>query len=206
MYLRFFYNEQGIYAFLFPSFENLWDKKVILSRVGSYLVSLIGNKDWALDLSTLATDRKTHFTKWCLCIWSGSARAFDWTESSWPEPRTKWSELSTAGNSKCSLSWSWHDKNSSKYLHKSLIAASWVLQVRHILNDKKRLRKIIDPDMSRNSYTMESIAMFASLASRCVRIDSTERPSMIECVKELQLIVYTNSKGLGMTLHTFRMI
>ncbi|XP_027097580.1 probable serine/threonine-protein kinase PBL28 isoform X1 [Coffea arabica] len=81
-----------------------------------------------------------------------------------------------------------------------------VLQVRHILNDKKRLRKIIDPDMSRNSYTMESIAMFASLASRCVRIDSTERPSMIECVKELQLIVYTNSKGLGMTLHTFRMI
>ncbi|XP_027100409.1 probable serine/threonine-protein kinase PBL28 isoform X2 [Coffea eugenioides] len=81
-----------------------------------------------------------------------------------------------------------------------------VLQVRHILNDKKRLRKIIDPDMSRNSYTMESIAMFASLASRCVRIDSTERPSMIECVKELQLIVYTNSRGLGMTLHTFRMI
>ncbi|KAL3511253.1 hypothetical protein ACH5RR_030654 [Cinchona calisaya] len=81
-----------------------------------------------------------------------------------------------------------------------------VLQVRHILNEKKRLRKIIDPDMSRNSYTMESIAMFASLASRCVRIDSIERPSMTECVKELQLIVYTNSKGLGMTLHTFRMI
>ncbi|KAL3501225.1 hypothetical protein ACH5RR_035674 [Cinchona calisaya] len=81
-----------------------------------------------------------------------------------------------------------------------------VLQVRHILNDKKRLRKIIDPEMGRHSYTMESIAMFASLASRCVRSDSTERPSMTECVKELQLIVYTNSKGLGMTMHTFRMI
>lgn len=79
--------------------------------------------------------------------------------------------------------------------HKGLIAASWMLQVRHILNDKKRLRKIIDPDMSRNSYTMESIAMFASLASRCVRSDSTERPSMTECVKELQLIVSKNTKS-----------
>ncbi|KAI5679166.1 hypothetical protein M9H77_10116 [Catharanthus roseus] len=81
-----------------------------------------------------------------------------------------------------------------------------VLQVRHILNDKKKLRKIIDPEMSRSSYTMESMAMFAGLASRCVRRDSTERPSMIECVKELQIILYTNSKGMGMAMHTFRMI
>lgn len=48
--------------------------------------------------------------------------------------------------------------------------------------------------------------MFAGLASRCVRSDSTERPSMTECVKELQFINYTNSKGMGMALHTFRMI
>ncbi|KAK2994503.1 hypothetical protein RJ640_029462 [Escallonia rubra] len=81
-----------------------------------------------------------------------------------------------------------------------------VLQVRHILNDKKRLRKVIDPEMNRSSYTMESIAMFANLASRCVRTESSERPSMEECIKELQLIFCTNSKGLSMAMHTFRMI
>ncbi|XP_052186835.1 probable serine/threonine-protein kinase PBL28 isoform X2 [Diospyros lotus] len=81
-----------------------------------------------------------------------------------------------------------------------------VLQVKHILHDKKKLRKVIDPEMSRSSYTVESMAMFANLASRCVRSESSERPSMAECVKELQLIFYTNSKGLGMTMHTLRMI
>lgn len=79
-------------------------------------------------------------------------------------------------------------------------------QVRHILNDKKRLRKVIDPEMSRSSYTIESVAMFANLASRCVRVDSYERPSMETCVKELQIIIYTNSKGLGMAMHAFRML
>lgn len=81
-----------------------------------------------------------------------------------------------------------------------------ILQVRHILNEKKKLKRVIDPEMGRSSYTMESIAMFANLASRCIRIDSQERPSMIECVKELQLILYINSKGLGMTMHTLRML
>ncbi|XP_073059329.1 probable serine/threonine-protein kinase PBL28 isoform X2 [Primulina eburnea] len=78
--------------------------------------------------------------------------------------------------------------------------------VRHILNDKKKLKKVIDQELERGSYTMESIAMFANLALRCVRLDSRERPSMSECVKELQVIRYTNSKGLGMTMHTLRMI
>ncbi|MBA0550747.1 hypothetical protein Golob_021669 [Gossypium lobatum] len=72
-----------------------------------------------------------------------------------------------------------------------------VLQVRHILNDRKKLRKLIDPDMGRNSYTIESIAMFANLASRCVRVESRGRPSMPECVKELQLVFCTNVKGRG---------
>ncbi|KAA3463378.1 serine/threonine-protein kinase CDL1-like [Gossypium australe] len=70
--------------------------------------------------------------------------------------------------------------------------------VRHILNDRKKLRKVIDPEMAQNSYTIESIAMFANLASRCVRVESGERPSMPECVRELQLIFCTNAKGLGM--------
>ncbi|TYJ43495.1 hypothetical protein E1A91_A03G157100v1 [Gossypium mustelinum] len=72
-----------------------------------------------------------------------------------------------------------------------------VLQVRHILNDRKKLRKVIDPEMARSSYTIESIAMFANLASRCVRVESRHRPSMSECLKELQLIFCTNAKRLG---------
>ncbi|XP_002531401.2 probable serine/threonine-protein kinase PBL28 isoform X1 [Ricinus communis] len=81
-----------------------------------------------------------------------------------------------------------------------------VLQVRHILNDRKKLRKMLDPELSRSSYTMESIAMFANLASRCVRIESSERPSMTECVKELQMIIYINSKALGTALHSFKKV
>ncbi|XP_061370156.1 probable serine/threonine-protein kinase PBL28 isoform X1 [Gastrolobium bilobum] len=81
-----------------------------------------------------------------------------------------------------------------------------VLQVRHILNDRKKLRKVIDPEMPRNSYTIQSVVMVANLASRCVRTESNERPSMAECVKELLMIIYTNSKGLGMVMHSLRMI
>ncbi|CAE5958391.1 unnamed protein product [Arabidopsis arenosa] len=80
-----------------------------------------------------------------------------------------------------------------------------VLQVRNILNDRKKLRKVIDAELPRNSYSMEAIAMFADLASRCIRIESKERPSVMDCVKELQLIIYTNSKGgLSGTIPTFR--
>ncbi|CAN4124268.1 unnamed protein product [Withania somnifera] len=78
--------------------------------------------------------------------------------------------------------------------------------VRHILNDKKKLRKVIDPETSRSSYTMESITMFANLAPRCVRPDSSGRPTMVECIKELHLILHTNTKGLSLTMHTFRLI
>ncbi|KAK9150644.1 hypothetical protein Syun_008953 [Stephania yunnanensis] len=53
--------------------------------------------------------------------------------------------------------------------------------VRHILTDRKKLRKVIDPNMNRSSYNIESIAMFANLAFHCVRAESTERPSMTEC-------------------------
>ncbi|KAG4399747.1 hypothetical protein AAZX31_08G280700 [Glycine max] len=81
-----------------------------------------------------------------------------------------------------------------------------VLQVRHLLNDRKKLLKVIDPEMARNSYTMESIFTFANLASRCVRSESNERPSMVDCVKEIQMIMYTNSKGLGMVMHRLRLV
>ncbi|XP_061987588.1 probable serine/threonine-protein kinase PBL28 isoform X1 [Populus nigra] len=81
-----------------------------------------------------------------------------------------------------------------------------VLQLRHILNDRKKLRKVIDPELSRGSYTLESIAMFANLASRCIRIESSERPSMAECVKELQTTIYINSKPIGMGMMAFKMV
>nr|TKR63844.1 hypothetical protein D5086_0000322290 [Populus alba] len=89
-----------------------------------------------------------------------------------------------------------------------LLNANFEAKVRHILNDRKKLRKVIDPELSRSSYTLESIAMFANLASRCIRIQSSERPSMAECVKELQTIIYTNSKpmGMGMGMMTFKMV
>ncbi|KAI4339348.1 hypothetical protein MLD38_024301 [Melastoma candidum] len=78
-----------------------------------------------------------------------------------------------------------------------------VLQVRNILSNKKKLRKIIDADISQSSYTMESVTMFVNLASRCVRLESNERPSMAECVKELQLICFINLKGQVRGLHSF---
>uniref|UniRef100_A0A7N0ZXR0 non-specific serine/threonine protein kinase n=1 Tax=Kalanchoe fedtschenkoi TaxID=63787 RepID=A0A7N0ZXR0_KALFE len=81
-----------------------------------------------------------------------------------------------------------------------------VLQVKHLLNDRRKLRKIIDPQLARSSYTMDSIFMYANLASRCVRVESYQRPCMEECVKELQLISRTNSKGLNMAMHAFRMV
>lgn len=64
----------------------------------------------------------------------------------------------------------------------------------HILNDKKKVKKVINQEMERGSYTTESIAMFAELALRCVWLNSGERSSMSKCVKELQVIMYTNSK------------
>ncbi|KAJ8480626.1 hypothetical protein OPV22_024353 [Ensete ventricosum] len=67
-----------------------------------------------------------------------------------------------------------------------------LLQVRHLLNDRKKLRKVVDPDMPKSSYAMDSISMFANLAARCVRMESSGRPSMAECVKELQLIICVN--------------
>ncbi|MQL69053.1 hypothetical protein Taro_001341 [Colocasia esculenta] len=73
-----------------------------------------------------------------------------------------------------------------------------VLQVRHMLSNCKRLRRVIDPDMPRGSYTMESVSLFANLASRCVRIESGGRPTMAECVRELQLIFTANMKSFNL--------
>ncbi|XP_020589021.1 probable serine/threonine-protein kinase PBL28 isoform X2 [Phalaenopsis equestris] len=70
-----------------------------------------------------------------------------------------------------------------------------ILQFRNIVNVRKKLRKMIDPEIPRQSYTMENISKFADLASRCVRIESSARPTMEECVKLLQLILYASRKA-----------
>ncbi|KAK8950188.1 Serine/threonine-protein kinase PBS1 [Platanthera guangdongensis] len=70
-----------------------------------------------------------------------------------------------------------------------------ILQVYDFLLQKKKLRKLIDPEMARSSYTIETIMMFVDLASRCIRIDSNSRPTMSECVKELQVLLYASMKA-----------
>ncbi|KAK9008151.1 hypothetical protein V6N11_075053 [Hibiscus sabdariffa] len=45
----------------------------------------------------------------------------------------------------------------------------------NILHDRKKLRKVIDPEMAPSQYTIESITMFSSLASQCVRLKSREQ-------------------------------
>ncbi|KAK8655414.1 hypothetical protein V6N13_107990 [Hibiscus sabdariffa] len=50
----------------------------------------------------------------------------------------------------------------------SMQVVGWsMFQVGHnILHDRKKLRKVIDPEMAPSPYTIESITMFSSLASR----------------------------------------
>ncbi|XP_002964937.2 probable serine/threonine-protein kinase PBL28 [Selaginella moellendorffii] len=61
-----------------------------------------------------------------------------------------------------------------------------VFQVRDSLRDSRKLKKIIDPEISLESCSWESIKRFAMLAYCCVRDDDTRRPTMGECVAELE--------------------
>ncbi|RHN55100.1 hypothetical protein MtrunA17_Chr5g0414021 [Medicago truncatula] len=80
-------------------------------------------------------------------------------------------------------------------------------QVRHILNNHRKLREVIDLEMTRNSYSIQSIFIFANLASRCVRTERNEWHSMVDCVKDIQMTIYASSKGgLGMAMNCLRLI
>lgn len=63
-----------------------------------------------------------------------------------------------------------------------------VSQVRHALKDKRKLRKVVDSELSINTFLLDTISRYATLASRCVRDDPDRRPSMKECVRELEQI------------------
>ncbi|KAM3275104.1 hypothetical protein ACQJBY_043838 [Aegilops geniculata] len=69
-----------------------------------------------------------------------------------------------------------------------------IVKIHQMVGDRKKLRKVVDRDMGKGSYTLESVSMFAGLAARCVCFESAGRPAMQDCVKELQLIMYANMK------------
>ncbi|WVZ64796.1 hypothetical protein U9M48_014269 [Paspalum notatum var. saurae] len=69
-----------------------------------------------------------------------------------------------------------------------------IVGIHQVVGDRKKLRKVVDRDMAKGSYTVESVSMFAALAARCVSFDSAGRPAMQDCVKELQFIMYANMK------------
>jgi serine/threonine protein kinase len=69
-----------------------------------------------------------------------------------------------------------------------------IVGIHQVVGDRKRLRRVVDRDMAKGSYTVESVSMFAGLAARCVCFDGAARPSMPDCVKELQFIMYANMK------------
>ncbi|CAN6174159.1 unnamed protein product [Urochloa humidicola] len=69
-----------------------------------------------------------------------------------------------------------------------------IVGIHQVVGDRKKLRRVVDRDMAKGSYTVESVSMFARLAARCVCFDGAARPSMPDCVKELQFIMYANMK------------
>ncbi|CAA6670065.1 unnamed protein product [Spirodela intermedia] len=79
-------------------------------------------------------------------------------------------------------------------LHQGPPGQSLILQLQHLLADRKGLRRVIDRAMPRSSCTMESVVLFAGLAARCVCLESGGRPAMADCVAELQLALSANMR------------
>lgn len=87
-------------------------------------------------------------------------------------------------------------------LNQCLANQNLVSQVRNKLKERRKLKKVIDPEVNRDSYNMESVSMLANLAYRCVRKEANRRPPMSECVKELDQICRLNQKALGIEITT----
>ncbi|XP_002994217.2 probable serine/threonine-protein kinase PBL28 [Selaginella moellendorffii] len=64
-----------------------------------------------------------------------------------------------------------------------------VTQVRDWLREKRKLKKILDPELRAElPWQWDSIRRFASLAFDCIRDDDTRRPTMSQCARELELL------------------
>lgn len=87
-------------------------------------------------------------------------------------------------------------------LNQCLANQNLVSQVRNKLKEKRKLKKVIDPEVNKDSYCMESVSMIGNLAYRCVRKEANRRPSMSECVKELEQICKLNQKAIGIEITT----
>ncbi|GLJ28381.1 hypothetical protein SUGI_0558420 [Cryptomeria japonica] len=88
-------------------------------------------------------------------------------------------------------------------LNQCLANQNLVSQVRNKLKDKRKLKKVIDPEVNRTSYGMESVSILANLAYRCVRKEANRRPDMSQCVKELEHMCTINKKETGSEMTQF---
>ena len=70
------------------------------------------------------------------------------------------------------------------------------------MKEKRKLKRVIDPEVNKDSYCMESVSMIGNLAYRCVRKEANRRPAMSECVNELEQICKLNQKSIGIEITT----
>lgn len=87
-------------------------------------------------------------------------------------------------------------------LNQCLANQNLVSQVRNKLKEKRKLKRVIDPEVNKDSYCMESVSMIGNLAYRCVRKEANRRPAMSECVNELEQICKLNQKAIGIEITT----
>lgn len=87
-------------------------------------------------------------------------------------------------------------------LNQCLANQNLVSQVRNKLKEKRKLKRVIDPEVNKDSYCMESVSMIGNLAYRCVRKEANRRPAMSECVNELEHICKLNQKAIGIEITT----
>ncbi|KAG6542360.1 hypothetical protein Mapa_016188 [Marchantia paleacea] len=74
-----------------------------------------------------------------------------------------------------------------------------VFRVRETLKSKKKLKKVVDSEISPLTYSFDSVKRFADLAARCIRDEDSKRPMMAECVRELEEL-YAQSRTFTKSL------
>ncbi|KAJ7521518.1 hypothetical protein O6H91_19G058100 [Diphasiastrum complanatum] len=67
--------------------------------------------------------------------------------------------------------------------------------VRESLRDRRKLKKVVDPEIDNECCSWKSIKGFAILASHCVRDDDTRRPTMADCANQLEHLYFLAAMG-----------